>query len=200
MTPATRYTGGVPMTAGPITLMLRDFAAGDRGALDRLMPLIYAELRRIAENYLRRERLDHTLQPTALVHEAYIRLIGQDQPDYQSRAHFLGLAAHVMRQILVDHARSRGAGKRGSGGAVFSLNESMDAAIERPVALIAVDDALGQLERIDAQKAKLIEMRFFGGLTAEESAQVLQLPVAKIRSELRVAQAWLQRELDRTSA
>jgi RNA polymerase sigma factor (TIGR02999 family) len=188
------------MAAGPITLMLRDFAAGDREALDRLMPLIYAELRRIAENHLRRERAGHTLQPTALVNEAYIRLIGQDQPDYQSRAHFLGLAAHVMRQILVDHARSRAAGKRGSGGAVFSLDESMDAAIERPVALIAVDDALGQLERIDVQKAKLIEMRFFGGLTAEESAQVLQLPVTKIRSELRVAQAWLQRELDRTSA
>ena len=188
------------MAAGPITLMLRDFAAGDREAFDRLMPLIYAELRRIAENYLRRERLGHTLQPTALVHEAYIRLIGQDQPDYQNRAHFLGMAAHVMRQILVDHARSRAAGKRGSGGAVFSLDESMDGAVERPVALIAVDDALGQLERIDAQKAKLIEMRFFGGLTAEESAQALQLPVAKIRSELRVAQAWLQRELDRTSA
>lgn len=178
--------------------MLRDFAAGDKEALDRLMPLIYAELRRIAESHLRRERPDHTLQPTALVHEAYIRLIGQDQPDYRSRAHFLGVAAHVMRQILVDHARSRDAGKRGSGRPVFSLDESMDAAVERPVALIAVDDAIIALEKVDVQKAKLIEMRFFGGLTAEESAHVLHLPVEKIRSELRVAQAWLERELDRT--
>jgi RNA polymerase sigma factor (TIGR02999 family) len=108
------------------------------------MPLIYAELGRIAENHLRRERLGHTLQPTALVHEAYLRLIGQDQPDYRSRAHFLGVAAHVRRQMLVDHARSRGAGKRGSGGAVLSLNESIDASIERPVAAVArIEDMLG---------------------------------------------------------
>ena len=180
--------------------MLREFAAGDKEALDRLMPLIYAELKRIAQSHLGRERPDHTLQPTALVHEAYIRLIGQDQPDYRSRAHFLGVAAHVMRQILVDHARSRDAGKRGSGQTIFSLDESMDAAAERPVALIAVDDALGELERLDARKARLVEMRFFGGLTAEESAHVLQLPVEKIRAELRMAQAWLQRELDRASA
>jgi len=110
------------------------------------------------------------------------------------------VAAHVMRQILVDHARSRSAGKRGGGQAIFSLDESMDAPVERPVALIAVEDALNELERFDAPKAKLIEMRFFGGLTAEESAQVLQLPVEKVRAELRVAQAWLQRELDRASA
>lgn len=186
--------------AGPITLILRDFAAGDKAALDRLMPLVYAELRRLADSHLRRERADHTLQPTALVHEAYIRLIGQDQPDYRSRAHFLGVAAHVMRQILVDHARSRAAGKRGGGQPSRSLDESIDAAVERPVAMIAVDDAIEALERNDPQKAKLIEMRFFGGLTAEESANVLQLPVEKVRAELRVAQAWLQRELDRVSA
>jgi RNA polymerase sigma factor (TIGR02999 family) len=188
------------MAAGPITLILRDFAAGDKAALDRLMPLVYAELRRLADSHLRRERPDHTLQPTALVHEAYIRLIGQDQPDYRSRAHFLGVAAHVMRQILVDHARSRAAGKRGGGQPPRSLDESIDAAVERPVAMIAIDDAIEALERNDPQKAKLIEMRFFGGLTAEESANALQLPVEKVRAELRVAQAWLQRELDRLSA
>jgi len=185
------------MATGPITLMLRDFAAGDKTALDRLMPLVYAELRRLADSHLRRERSSHTLQPTALVHEAYIRLLGQDQPDYRSRAHFLGIAAHVMRQILVDHARSRGAGKRGGGQPGCSLDESIDAAVERPVALVAVDDALDALEQTDPQKARLIEMRFFGGLTAEESADVLQLPVDKVRAELRIAQAWLQRELDR---
>ena len=188
------------MAAGPITLILRDFAAGDKAALDRLMPLVYAELRRLADSYLRRERPDHTLQPTALVHEAYIRLIGQEQPDYRSRAHFLGVAAHLMRQILVDHARSRSASKRGGGQPARSLDESIDAALERPLALIAVDDALAALERTDPQKAQLVEMRFFGGLTAEESADVLRMPVEKVRSELRVAQAWLQRELDRPAA
>ena len=188
------------MAAGPITLMLREFAAGDKAALDRLMPLVYAELRRLADSHLRRERSDHTLQPTALVHEAYLRLIGQDQPDYRSRAHFLGVAAHVMRQILVDHARSRAAGKRGGGQPARSLDESIDAAVERPLAMIAVDDALEALERTDARKARLIEMRFFGGLTAEESANVMEMPVEKVRAELRVAQAWLQRELDRLSA
>src|SRR5579872_2188761 len=152
------------MVAGPITLILRDFAAGDKAALDRLMPLVYAELHRLADSHLRRERPDHTLQPTALVHEAYIRLIGQDQPDYRSRAHFLGVAAHVMRQILVDHARSRAAGKRGGGQPPRSIDESIDAAVERPMAIIAVDDAIEALERNDPQKAKLIEMRFFGGL------------------------------------
>jgi len=185
------------MGSGPITLILREFAAGDKGALDRLMPLVYAELRRLADSHLRRERPDHTLQPTALVHEAYLRLVAQEQPDYRSRSHFLGVAAHVMRQILVDHARSRAAGKRGGGQPPRSLDESIDAAVERPLAMIAIDDALEALERSDALKAKLIEMRFFGGLTAEESADVLQLPVEKVRAELRVAQAWLQRELDR---
>jgi RNA polymerase sigma factor (TIGR02999 family) len=188
------------MGAGPVTLLLRDFAAGDKTALDRLMPLVYSELRRLADGHLRRERPGHTLQPTALVHEAYIRLIGQEQPDYRSRAQFLGIAARVMRQILVDHARSRSAGKRGHGQAPCTLDESIDAAVERPLAMIAVDDAIDALERTDARKATLIEMRFFGGLTAEESADVLQLPVEKVRSELRIAQAWLQRELDRLTA
>jgi len=188
------------MASQPITLILRDFAAGDKSALDRLMPLVYAELHRLADSHLRRERPGHTLQPTALVNEAYIRLVGQDQPDYHSRAHFLGVAAHVMRQILVDHARARAADKRGGGQPARTLDESIDAAIERPTAMIAVDDALHALGRTDPQKAQLIELRFFGGLTAEESADVLQLPVERVRSELRVAQAWLQRELDRPSA
>jgi RNA polymerase sigma factor (TIGR02999 family) len=185
------------MATQPITRMLQEFAGGDKTALDRLMPLVYSELRRLADGYLRSERTSHTLQPTALVHEAYIRLVGQDHKAYQSRGHFLAVAAHVMRQILIDHARSRCADKRGGGQPGCSLDESIDAAVERPPALIAVDDALQALEAIDARKAKLVEMRFFGGLTAEESAAVLELPVEKVRAELRVAQAWLQRELDR---
>ena len=180
-----------------VTLILKEFAAGDKSALERLIPLVYGELRKLADSYLRRERSGHTLQPTALVNEAYIRLVSQDQPDYRSRAHFMGIAARLMRQILTDHARSRNAEKRGAGQANFSLNEVMDTPIEQPLALIAVDDALQTLEKIDERKAKLVEMRFFGGLTAEDSAEVLGVPVEKVRAELRVAQAWLQRELDR---
>ena len=160
------------------------------------MPMVSAELRKLADSYLRRERSSHTLQPTALVHEAYIRLIGQDQPDYRSRSHFFGVAAHVMRQILIDHARKRNAGRRGGDQPHFSLDEAVDAAVERPATMIAIDDALAALERKDPRKAKLIEMRFFGGLTAEESSGVLDLPVEKVRAELRVAQAWIERELD----
>jgi RNA polymerase sigma-70 factor, ECF subfamily len=179
----------------PITLILKDLAGGDKEALNRLMPLVYAELRRLADGYLRNERPGNTLQPTALVHEAYLRLIKQDQPDFRSRSHFLAIASHIMRQILIDHARQRNAGKRGGGSLKFSLDEGMNAAIERPSIMLAIDDALQELERHDPMKTKLIEMRFFGGLTAEESAEALNLPVQKVRSELRVAQAWLQREL-----
>jgi RNA polymerase sigma-70 factor, ECF subfamily len=183
----------------PITAALEDLARGDKSGLDRLMPHVYAELRKLAGHYLRKERPGHTLQPTALVHEAYFRLVDQDLPDCKGRAHFLGVAAHVMRQILTDHARSRGAVKRGAGQPVFSLDEFMDAPVERPAAMVMVDDAIGALEAHDVRKARLIEMRFFGGMTAEESAEVLDLPVEKVRGELRIAQAWLRRELDKTS-
>src|SRR5215475_2075468 len=134
------------MGSQPITRMLQEFAEGDKSALDRLMPLLYTELRRLADGYLRNERSSHTLQPTALVHEAYLRLVGQDHKAYASRGHFLAVAAHVMRQILIDHARSRNAEKRGGGHPGCSLDEAMDAAVERPPGLIAVDDALQALE------------------------------------------------------
>jgi RNA polymerase sigma factor (TIGR02999 family) len=161
------------------------------------MPLVYAELRKLASKHLHLERSGHTLQPTALVHEAYVKLVGQDQPDYRSRAHFLGVAAHLMRQILIDHARGRNAEKRGGGEAKYPLNESIDVPMERTAGAIALDDALATLERRSPLQAQLIEMRFFGGMTAEESAEALDLRVEKVRAELRVAQAWLQRELDR---
>jgi RNA polymerase sigma factor (TIGR02999 family) len=182
----------------PITLLLHAFAGGDKAALDHLIPLVYSELRRIADGHLRNERPGHTLQPTALVHEAYARLIDQKQPDYQDRVHFLAVAAQVMRQILIDHARKKFAAKRGGSQPKFSLDEAYDAAIERPSLMIDLDDALKALEAHDALKARLIEMRFFGGLTAEESAAVLKMPVNDVRRALRVAQAWLQRELDRS--
>ena len=183
----------------PITLLLQRFANGDKDALDSLIPLLYPELQRLARGYLRHERPGHTLQPTALVHEAYARLVNQGQPDYRSRSHFIAVAAQVMRQILIDHARARKAGKRGGGGAKFSLDEALEVPTDRPSIMIAIDDALSALAQKDPQKAKLIELRFFGGLTAEDSADVLQMPVAEVRRHLRVGQAWLQRELERTN-
>ena len=186
------------MAEQPITALLQQFANGDKSALDSLMPLVYSELQRLAGSYLRGERPGHTLQATALVHEAYARLVRQDQPDYRSRSHFMGVAAQIMRQILIDHARTRNATKRGSGVANISLDDAGEVAIERPSALIAIDDALEVLHRSDPIKSRLIEMRFFGGLTADESAEALQIPVTQVRSQLRIGQAWLQRELDRT--
>jgi RNA polymerase sigma factor (TIGR02999 family) len=186
-------------TEQPITILLHEFASGDRSALDRIVPLLYPELKRLARSYMRKEDRDHTLQPTALVHEAYARLVKQDQPDYRSRAHFMGVAAQVMRQVLIDHARIRDAGKRGGGVADLSIEMAEDVSAGRSSMVIAIDDALNELARTDPVKAQLIEMRFFGGLTAEESAEVLGLTVVEVRRHLRVGQAWLQRELDRSS-
>lgn len=183
----------------PITVLLQEVAAGDKRALDSLVPLLYPELKRLARAYMRGENPAHTLQPTALVNEAYARLVKQDHPDYQSRAHFMGVAAQIMRQILIDHARTRKAEKRGGGVVDLSLEEAAEVGVQRSVTIIAIDDALAELERTDKIKAQLIEMRFFGGMTAEESAEVLKMPVAEVRRHLRVGQAWLQRELDRTT-
>ncbi len=181
----------------PITILLQDVAAGDKRALDSLVPLLYPELKRLARSYMRGEQTGHTLQPTALVHEAYARMIKQDHPDYRSRAHFMGVAAQIMRQILIDHARTSKAEKRGGGVADLSLEEAEAVSVARPISIIAVDDALALLAKMDPIKAQLIEMRFFGGMTAEESAEVLNLPVHEVRRHLRVGQAWLQRELQR---
>jgi RNA polymerase sigma-70 factor (ECF subfamily) len=183
----------------PITILLQEFAAGNKNALDHLIPLLYPELQRLARGYMRNERTCHTLQPTALVHEAYARLVKQDQPDYSGRAHFMGVAAHIMRQILIDHARTSKAEKRGGDAAKVPFDEVSGGAVERPSAMIAIDDALSELTRRDPIKAQLVEMRFFGGMTAEDSAEVLKMPVAEVRRHLRVGQAWLERELDRTT-
>jgi RNA polymerase sigma factor (TIGR02999 family) len=186
-------------TADPITVLVHEYAGGDKAALDRLLPLVYDELRRIAEKHLRGEQPSHTLQPTALVHEMYVRLVGQAPPDVRDRIHFLSVAAQVMRQVLIDHARMKYAEKRGGRQEKLALDEAQDACMEKPAIMIRIDDALNQLARLDPRKAQLIEMRLFGGLTAEESAAVLDLPVKVVRRELRVAQAWLQRELDQGS-
>lgn len=180
----------------PITMLLSDFAAGNKGALDRLIPLVYPELQRLARGYMRNERAGHTLQPTALVHEAYARLVQQNQPHYAGRAHFMGVAAHIMRQILIDHARASNAEKRGGKAAKVPIDEITGIAAERPSAMIAIDDALEELEHKDPMKAQLVEMRFFGGMTAEDSAEVLKITPAQVRRQLRIGQAWLQRALN----
>ena len=182
-----------------VTVLIHEYANGDKAALDRLLPLVYSELRRIARRHLRDERQGHTLQPTALVHEMYARLAGQSPPDVRDRVHFLSVAAHVMRQVLIDHARTKYAQKRGGRQERLSLDQAGQACMEKPAIMVRVDDALNQLASYDPRKAQLIEMRFFGGLTAEESASVLNLPVSVVRRDLRVAQAWLQRELNQGS-
>lgn len=200
VTPNDRTPDNVTTPAHPITVLVHEYASGDKSALDRLLPLVYAELRRIAERHLRGERPGHTLQPTALVHEMYARLAYQASPDVRDRIHFLSVAAQVMRQILIDHARTKYAEKRGGRQEKLTLNEARDACMEKPAIMIRIDDALNELARQDARKGRLIELRFFGGLTAEESAVALELPLNVVRRELRVAQAWLQRELDQGAA
>jgi RNA polymerase sigma-70 factor, ECF subfamily len=167
----------------------------DKTALDGLVPLIYGELRRMASSHLKREYREHTLQTTGLVHEVYLRLAAGGRLGCEGRTHFYGIASRMMRQILVDHARERLSQKRGGDRERAPLDEAADRTGERPHAVIALDDALRALERFDSEKARLIDLRFFAGLTAEESAELLGLPVQTVRSRLRVAQAWLRREI-----
>ena len=166
---------------------------GDRKALDRLLPLVYGELRRLAASYLKQERPDHTLQPTALVHEAYLRLTRQRDVVWQNRAHFFGIAAQMMRRILVDHARKRQAAKRDA--AAFRIVTDVDDAADRAPELLALDAALSSLETLDPQQAKVVELRFFAGLTVEETAEVAGISEATVKRDWRTAKAWLRREI-----
>ena len=178
-----------------VTQLLRQWSEGHQGALDRLLPQIYAELRKLASSYLRRERSDHTLQATALVHEAFLRLIDQHSVKWQNRAHFFGIAAQLMRRILVDHARAHGAVKRGAGEARLPLDEALVVAPSTDVDLLALDEALTRLALIDAQQSRVVELRFFGGLTMEETAEVLRISRATVGREWTLAKAWLYAEL-----
>jgi RNA polymerase sigma-70 factor (ECF subfamily) len=182
-----------------ITLLLKAWRDGDQTALDQVTPLIYDELYRIAQAFLRAERAEHTLVPTALVNEAYLRLMGQSQPDWQNRRHFLGIAAHVMRQILVDHARKQRAAKRGSGIIPEQLDPAIPSSHGFKTDLIDLDDALTSLEIQDQRKLKIVELRFFGGLTIEEIAEILELSPATVHRELKMAQAWLARAMHATT-
>ena len=183
------------MDAAPdVTRLLADWRGGDQSALERLTPLVYGELRRLASGYLRRERPGHTLQPTALVHEAYMRLVDQGQP-LRNRAHFLAVAAQLMRLILVDHARRRHAEKRGAGANFCSLDEALVITEDREPTVVALDDALKALAEVDARKARVIELRYFGGLTTAETAEAMELSTATIERETRVAHFWVGRHM-----
>jgi RNA polymerase sigma-70 factor (ECF subfamily) len=180
-----------------VTQLLIDLSNGDRNAVDLLLPVIYDELRKLAANYLRRERPDHTLQPTALVHEAYIRLVDQTRVNWQNRAHFFGVAAQIMRRLLVDHARRHNAEKRGQDFQKITLDENIDRAVERSTMLIALDDALQALAEFDEQKARVVELRYFGGLSIEETADVMGVTPTTIKRHWRFAKAWLHGEMEK---
>ena len=184
----------MPLQTG-ITRLLADASSGDQAALDALLPLVYDELRRLADHYLRQERPDHTLQATALVHEAYLRLVDQTSISWQNRAHFFSVAAQVMRHILVDHARKMHAEKRGGGERKLSLDAAVSFFEERDVNLVALDEALNELAQMDAQQSRIVELRFFGGLTIEEIAEVLKITPGAVRYDWRMAKAWLHRAL-----
>ena len=179
-----------------VTALLQQWSRGDRDALEKLTPLVYEELRGIAAGYMRDERPGHTLQATALVHEAYVRLIGQKRVSWQNRAHFFGIAAQLMRRILIDHARRRQAAKRGVGG-TLRLTAGVDVAgePEQDFDLLAIDGALSRLEQLDAAQARIVELRFFGGLTVEETAEVAGVSTATVKREWRTARAWLRHEV-----
>jgi len=184
------------MTA-EITQLLVSWSQGDQAAAEKLMPLVYQELRRLAKSYLRRERLNHTLQPTELVHEAYLRLVDQQRVSWQNRAQFFGMAATLMRHILVDHARERRAAKRQGKDYALSLSQADRFSRQPDVNLLALDDALKDLAAIKPQHSRIVELRFFGGLTIEETAAVLGISHATVEREWSFARAWLRREISR---
>jgi RNA polymerase sigma factor (TIGR02999 family) len=198
----------------PVTQLLAQWRDGDERAFAELSALMYEELRQLAQRHLRRERSDHTIQKTALVNEAFVRLVGQQSVDWQSRAHFIGLASKLMRRVLVDYARARLADKRGGGAGVLSLDEMAapeadEAPDTTPTALqhldahtqeevSAIDQALQRLEQIDARQAQIVEMRYFGGLTVEQTAEAIDISAATVKREWTLARAWLRRELGKS--
>jgi len=183
-----------------VTMLLLDAKNGNGKALDLLMPIVYDELRRLAAHYLRDESAAATLQPTALVHEAYMRLVAQDMPEWECRSHFYGVAAHLMRQILVDHARRHRSQKRGGGIAPVPLDEVLAFAPDKSDEVLALDEALNSLAAVDERKCRVIELRYFGGLSVDETARALNVSVGTIGREQRLAEAWLHRKLSQPSS
>ncbi len=181
---------------GPVTQLLRAWGDGDDGALERVTPLVEAELRRLARAYMARERRDHTLQVTALVNEAFLRLTDARSVEWQDRAHFLGISARLMRRVLVDHARSRGYRKRGGDAQRVTLDEGLLTSPEPAIDVVALDRALEALAAVDLRKARVIELRFFGGSSVEETAEVLHVSPDTVKRDWRLAKLWLLRELE----
>lgn len=180
-----------------VTELLKAYRGGEPEALERLVALVYDELRRQAARYLRRERGNHTLQPTALVHEAYLRLADQRDVEWQNRAHFFGIATQIMRRVLVDHARARGRGKRGGGQTLVLFDDALAIAEARDLDLVALDDALSALAELDERQSRIVEMRFFAGLEVEEVAEALGVSETTVKRDWSLARAWLRRELRR---
>jgi len=186
--------------APDVTQLLANWSQGDQSALEQLMPLVYGELHRLASAYLRRERPNHTLQSTALVHEAFLRMVNQQDVQWRNRAHFYGIAAQMIRRILVDYARSQHAEKRGSGAVKLELDEALAVAQESGLDLLSLSDALDRLAELDERQSRIVELRFFTGLSIEETAEVLQLSPASVKREWSSARAWLFRELSGKAA
>jgi RNA polymerase sigma factor (TIGR02999 family) len=180
---------------GDVTQLLAQWGQGDHAALDAATRLVYSELRKIAESYLQHERGEHTLQPTALINEAYLRLVKEDHPSFENRKKFFAFAARLMRQVLVDHARSAGAEKRGGGVAKIPLNEAVDFVPDRVHEFLALNEALDGLAQMSPRKAQVIELRYFGGLSAEETAEMLDVSISTISREQRMAEAWLSQAM-----
>jgi RNA polymerase sigma factor (TIGR02999 family) len=194
----SNISGALPMsTPEGVTQLLIDWSKGDQAALEKLMPLVYSELRRLAKNYLRRERQGHTLQPTALVNEAYLKLVDQRNAKWQNRAQFFGISAQLMRRILVDHARQHQAAKRGgSDQQRLSITSAEPLAKQTEVDLLALNEALDELSRMDPQQGRIVELKFFGGLSIEETANVLGIGHATVERDWKLARAWLRRQLE----
>jgi RNA polymerase sigma factor (TIGR02999 family) len=185
-----------PPSPSEVTRLLKDWSGGDSAALDQLIPIVYDELRAVAARYLRRERQDHTLQPTALVNEAYLRLIDQKQVQWQNRAHFVAVAAQMMRRILVDHARNHNRAKRGGGARKVSLDEAVALSEGRADELVELDEALTALAGFDERKSRVVELRYFGGLNVEETAEVLQVSEITVARDWKLAKAWLYTRIE----
>ena len=178
-----------------VTELLRDWSRGDQSALDKLIPLVYDELRRLAHKHMRREKAGHVLQTSALVNEAYLRLAGESQVQWQNRAHFFGIAARLMRRILVDDARRRSFDKRGGSRIQVSLSEALSVAQEQAANVLALDNALKNLAANDARQSEIVELRFFGGLSIDETAEVLKVSPGTVMRDWTMAKAWLRREI-----
>ena len=189
----------MPQASHEVTQLLHDWSNGDQAALDKLMPLVYDELRRMAKRYMARQGPGHTLQTTALINEAFIKLVGQPDKHWQNRAHFFGVAAQAMRSILVDYARTRQSEKRGGGAQQVSLDEALTVSEERASGLVALDEALKELARVDPRKCRVVELRYFGGLSVEETAEVLKVSEVTVMRDWSMAKSWLHRELSNRS-